>query len=94
MDTSEARNRKVVSVEKFDLEIPETAHQISSGSDSSILIFLFVYFYLLLYIFLYCFASLFGCYDESTCRLLRDLENTFALSLESVYSIGNCCSVF
>ncbi|KAJ4904729.1 Proline transporter 2 [Raphanus sativus] len=32
MDTSEARNRKVVSVEKFDLEIPETAHQISSDS--------------------------------------------------------------
>lgn len=93
MDTSEARNRKVVSVEKFDLEIPETAHQISSGSDSSYLslcIFLFISHY----IFLSCFVSLFGCYNESTCRLLRDLENTFALSLESVYSIGDWCSVF
>jgi hypothetical protein len=32
MDTSEARNRKVVAVEQFDLEVPETAHQISSDS--------------------------------------------------------------
>lgn len=32
MDTSESRNRKAISVEKFDLEVPETAHQISSGS--------------------------------------------------------------
>ncbi|KAG7561012.1 Amino acid transporter transmembrane domain [Arabidopsis thaliana x Arabidopsis arenosa] len=32
MDTSEARNRKVVEVEKFELEVPETAHQISSDS--------------------------------------------------------------
>lgn len=33
MDTIEARNRKVTAKEPFDLEIPETAHQISSGSD-------------------------------------------------------------
>ncbi|CAH2064029.1 unnamed protein product [Thlaspi arvense] len=32
MDTNDARNRKVVAVEKFDLETPETAHQISSDS--------------------------------------------------------------
>ncbi|KAL1207961.1 Proline transporter 2 [Cardamine amara subsp. amara] len=32
MDTIEARNRKVVSKEQFDLEIPQTAHQISSDS--------------------------------------------------------------
>lgn len=58
MDTSEARNRKVVSVEKFDLEIPETAHQISSGSDSSYLslcIFLFIYLSLCIFV-LFCFS--------------------------------------
>ena len=68
---------------------------IRSAAVRTLLIFLFVYFYLFIYhyVFLSCFVSLFGCYDESTC-LLRDLENTFALSLESVYSIGDWCSVF
>ncbi|CAA7060392.1 unnamed protein product [Microthlaspi erraticum] len=32
MDTSDARNRKVSAVENLDVEIPETAHQISSDS--------------------------------------------------------------
>ncbi|KAL0652678.1 hypothetical protein Bca4012_095369 [Brassica carinata] len=32
IDTSEAKNRKVIAMKQFDLEVPETAHQISSDS--------------------------------------------------------------
>ena len=69
MDTSEARNRKVVAVEQFDLEVPETAHQISSGSFLILYLWIFVFVFIVL---VFCLLLLF--FGESTCRLLHNLE--------------------
>lgn len=70
MDTSESRNRKAIAVEKFDLEVPETAHQISSGS--FLILYLWnLYFIAYIVFFLFVFMLFLG---ESTCRLLRNLE--------------------
>jgi|APAra0007618328_1042625.scaffolds.fasta_scaffold45637_1 hypothetical protein len=86
MDTSEARNRKVVAVEQFDLEVPETAHQISSGSFLILYLWIFVFVFIVL---VFCLLLLF--FGESTCRLLHNLE----LFLKKTHLLlGGLCSFF